>query len=366
MLSTLPQRILVFRIGQLGDTIVALPAMWAVRRHFPNAELTLLCDRHPNKRVVLAADLLQGAGVVDRIESYPVDDSIRGRALRPWHMLRLLAQLRRRRYDLLIYLAPSTRTMDQVGRDRKFFAAAGIKEFMGVNGFPDLPRQQPGQPLGATLSEADLLLARLAAAGVPVPGTGRGSLELGLGAAEAAEVDAWLQALPADGNRQWLAIGPGSKMPAKRWPEERYAEVVQALIDQFDLCPVVFGGAEDGPLGERLLRRWGRGYNAAGVLSVRGAAAALKRCVLHLGNDSGTMHLAAAVGVPCVALFSAREWPGMWFPYGVRQRVFRSHIECEGCGLVECVARHNECMRRIRSEDVLEACAAMLRKAGQS
>ena len=88
------RRILVFRIGQLGDTIVALPAMWTVRRHFPNAHLALLCDRHPGKRYVLASDLLQGAGIFDEFLSYPVSDL--GFILRPGRMVNLLGAIRRR------------------------------------------------------------------------------------------------------------------------------------------------------------------------------------------------------------------------------------------------------------------------------
>src|SRR5882672_505256 len=102
-------RILVFRIGQLGDTIVALPAMWAVRKHFPNAKLTLLCDRHPGKPRVLAADLLRGAGIFDAFESYVVDDSTGGKIARPFRMLELLRRLRAGKFDTLVYLAPSTR-----------------------------------------------------------------------------------------------------------------------------------------------------------------------------------------------------------------------------------------------------------------
>ena len=340
--------ILIFRIGQLGDTIVALPAMWAIRKHFPEASLTLLCDRHPRKNHVLAAELLEGVGIFDRVESYAVDDSPAGQALRPWRMLGLLWKLRRQHFDLLVYLAPSIRTATHVARDRKFFSAAGIKQFIGMKGFPDLPRKAPGQPLGATPAEADLLLARLAADGVTVPAAGKGSLDLCLGAAEAAEVEAWLAKLSNDRDSPWIGVGPGSKMPAKRWPEERFRFVVAKLIERFNLWPVIFGGPEDAELGDRLLCAWGRGYNAAGVLSLRGAAAALARCGMFLGNDTGTMHLAAAAGVQCVAVFSARHAPGAWNPYGKSHRVFQSQIECEGCLLVECVEKKNECLARIR------------------
>jgi len=274
----------------------------------------------------------------------------------------------------------------------------------------------PGQPLESTPNETDLLLARLAVSGVPIPA--RGCMDLHLGVAEEKEFEEWIAkekaeklktetlkkgsmvSSPSDGKKEdrsskiedgsgqevrsskfevrssqtpncyllspisspFVAFGPGSKMPAKRWPIERFAEVGQSLIDRFDIWPIVFGGAEDADDAEFLLRVWGRGYNAAGQLSVRASAFALKQCLLYVGNDTGAMHLAASVGVPCVAIFSAREWRGMWHPYGPGHHVLRAAIDCEGCGLVECLERKNECLARITTAQVLEACEEVLKR----
>jgi ADP-heptose:LPS heptosyltransferase len=149
-------------------------------------------------------------------------------------------------------------------------------------------------------------------------------------------------------------------MPAKRWPIDRFAEVGQKLIEQFDIWPIVFGGVEDADDAEFLLRAWGRGHNAAGQLSLRGSAAGLKHCRLYVGNDTGTMHLAASVGTPCIAIFSARDFPGRWYPYGDGHQVLRASIDCEGCGLVECLDRKNECLNRITVPAVLAACESIL------
>jgi glycosyltransferase involved in cell wall biosynthesis/ADP-heptose:LPS heptosyltransferase len=363
--SVPPRNILVFRIGQLGDTIVALPAMWAARKHFANARLTLLSDRHLGKPArVPAEDLLRNAGIFDSFESYVVDDSPRGRVLRPLRMAALALRLRRLRFDTLVYLAPSARTSDQIERDRRFFAIAGLKNFVGMKDFSGRPPKISGQPLASTVAESDLLLKRLAADGIPVPAEGKASFALGLAAPEEAEVNGWLARQPDDGGRAWLGIGPGSKMPAKRWPEDRFREVVAELVHEFDVWPVVFGGTEDAEIAGRLVRFWGRGFNAAGELSLRGAAAGLRRCTLYLGNDTGTMHLAASVEVPCVAVFSARNHPGLWNPYGADHRVLRAQIDCEGCGLVICVERQNESLRRIDVQQVLAACRELICKKG--
>lgn len=356
-----PKKILVFRIGQLGDMIVALPALWAVRRHWPDAKLTLLCDAYPGHTHSLGAELLGPTGLFDSVEHYAAP-SKDGRLRQLARRLKLISRLRARRFDALIYLAPSLRKPTQVRRDIAFFRAAGIGSIYGAGFFPPVPVKAPGRSFGEGPPEADLLLARLAADGIPVASPGEGSLELMLGDAEAAAVAQWRATLGSDGGRIWVGVGPGSKMPAKRWPLQRFGEVVDRLIARYDIWPVAFGGPEDRLDGETLLARWGRGYNAAGALSVRESSMALKSCALFIGNDTGTMHLAAAAGTPCVAIFSARDWPGAWYPYGVARRVFRIPLECEGCYLVECTDRRNECLTRITVDEVVEGCEEFLKQ----
>jgi ADP-heptose:LPS heptosyltransferase len=356
--SPTPSRILIFRIGQLGDTIVALPAIWAVKKHFPNAIITLLCDRHPGKKYVLASDLFRGTGIFDEFLSYPVSEN--GNILKPWRMASLLAAIKRRRFDTLVYLAPTSRSPEQILRDRRFFALAGIREFIGMEGFTFLQPKDNDTPLAEVRPESDLLLKRLVASDLPVAPVDQATMDLVLGDTEAAAVEQWRKTLPPDGGRPWVAVAPGSKMPAKRWPLHRFETVIQQLITRFDIWPVVFGGSEDQQIGDRLIRAWDRGYNAAGALGLRPAIAALKRCAFFLGNDTGTMHMAASVGIRCVAIFSSRDRPGLWYPQGPGHKIFRTAIECEGCGLSECLEKKNQCLDAINVPEVLEACSREL------
>ena len=216
------------------------------------------------------------------------------------------------------------------------------------------------RPMATVEKVADHFLARLARSGIPVPPPGRGRMDLGIGPNEEGALAKWTTLLPSHGCRPWIAIGPESKMLAKRWPVERFAEAVQRLVSKFDVWPVVFGGCEDHEVGERILAFVGRGYNAAGALTVRSAGAGLKRCKLYLGNDTGTMHLAAAVGLRCVAIFSARSAPGRWNPYGHGHYIFRTRVKCEGCELLECTENGMECIERIGVGDVVSACSEIL------
>src|SRR5262245_1686113 len=88
-----PERVLVFRVGQLGDMIMSLPAIWAVRKHWPEAKLTLLCDVHPGRSYVLGSDIFGPIGLFDSVEHYAVPSEWRGRLRTFGSRLRLLMRL---------------------------------------------------------------------------------------------------------------------------------------------------------------------------------------------------------------------------------------------------------------------------------
>jgi len=354
------EEILIFRMGQLGDTLACLPAMWVIREHFHNAHITVLSDFNVGKKFVQVSQVLRNSGVADNFLSYRIDDSPLGRLLALPRQLALLLRLRVRRFDTLVYLVPSIREPLRVKRDILFFRLAGIRNIVAANEFEPLPKKIEGSPLLMVSQESERLLSRLAKSGIPIPAPGCGRMDLNIKKNEKMFVDQWLKGQLSDGGRQWLAVGPGSKMPAKIWPAERYAEVVSRLMEEYDIWPVVFGGPEDKILGESLVRRWGRGYVAAGSLNVREAVAAMERCIFYLGNDTGAMHMAVTAGLKCVAVFSSRDYPGKWYPYGNGHIVLRTPIFCEGCKLTDCIKLKKKCILSITTDEVYLACKKIL------
>lgn len=353
------KKVLVFRIGQLGDILVSVPAMWALRDYFRQAQIDLLYDVHPGNEYVSAFDVLDGSGIVDDFLSYHFIKPKKGFLSQSWKMFGLLYELRSRKYDAMVYLPPSQRSKFQIRRDRFFFNLAGIREFFGFDEFPDFPPKVPGQPLPTVPQEGDLLLERLRKSGIEVPEPGKGRVDVNIGEKDAIAVERWRATLPPDDGRPWIAVGPGSKMPAKIWPKERYAAVVRQLISDFDIWPVVFGGPEDVELAKFLTSQWHRGYIAAGGLTIRQAIAVMSKCVFFLGNDAGTMHMAVSAGLKCVAIFSARDYPGKWYPYGKGHVVLRSNAPCEGCMLEVCSKRKAECITSIGVDNVFKASRAI-------
>jgi len=345
-------KILVYRIGSLGDTLVAVPSLWVIRENFPNAHITMLTDEQPGRHLVQAWEVLDGSSLIDDYITYP--------GLRPSAMARLLFSIRKRNFDAFVYLIGTNNGAPRISRDIRFFKLAGIRNFIGTKGFCTYPPRQPGKPMPVVPHIADTLLERLRTSDLQTPPVGKGRVDVNIAAREREGVDEWLDGLPHEGAQKWLAIGPRAKMPSKIWPLERYSEVVSALIEDYDLWPVVYGGANDRQVGENLVLKLGRGYVAAGELTVRESIAAMERCILYLGNDTGTMHMAVSAGLQCVVPSSSRNYPGQWYPYGKGHLVLRTQVPCEGCGLEKCTEHKMECILSISVEQVLQACRDIL------
>ena len=346
-------RILIYRVGQMGDTIVALPAIWAIRQHFPTAYLAFLSDEHNETDYVLPSSILPHKKLIDKYITYRTSKS----RVSSTRILQIISKLRQERFHILVYLAPRLRTRRQLFRDLMFFRLAGITRFIGHRGIEPYPRCLPGEPLPELVHEADHLLSRLSRSGVAVPPPGQGCMDLCLSKRELQEAEKWLdQHGGLNHHKLLIGLGVGSKYPAKVWPEERFEVLGHYIINNLGGLPIIFGGPEDRAKGDRLISKWKLGINAAGELTVRRAAAALSFCRLYVGNDTGTMHLAAAVGTRCIGIFSARDFPGCWHPYGPQHVVLRANVACAGCLVDECLKYDMACLKLITVEDVVNAC----------
>ncbi len=352
------KNILVYRIGHLGDTIVALPAFWKIRQKFPDSEITLLTNYDSkNKNYAMARNVLPENDLFDSIICY--DNSV-AKLKKAVKFGALLFDLRKKNFDCLFYLTTRVRTLEQVERDLKFFRAAGIKEIFGIEHLKNkrLDYKQ-SRPLPAVEPEYKFLLDCL-----PFGDTqtiAENDRQMALTQFEKKSARVWLEKNCGSDfeKKKLIAVAPGSKWDSKKWFEERFVEVIQRLIEKFDIFPVIFGGREDFETGQKLLDNVTAGANAAGALNIREGSAVLEYCRLYLGNDTGTMHMAAAVGVPCVALFAAIDFPGRWYPFGENNRIFRYSVECEGCHTPNCYMNH-KCLELIESDKVFEACSEIL------
>lgn len=351
--------VLVFHIGSLGDTLVAVPALKALRDHYPSACISLLTNIDSTSRETATREILTETGWIDRWMEYPTFTFSKHAVFCLKKIVHLHQKIRQSRYDILIYLVRQ-RSRRAIRRDYLFFRTAGIRKFWHNEMPPRLPEEHPGYPLPVVEHQVDRFLDILRKHGIDTPEPGKARLDVRLTDIERTQALTYLDQIRLNKDTTWIAVGPGASIPAKRWPVERYAQVVRRLILKYDVHPIVFGGREDRIAGEKLINFWQRGHNAAGALGVRIGIAVLEHCALYLGNDTGTMHMAVSAGIPCVAVFSARDYPGLWHPYGANHVVLRRRLPCEGCMLPECNREEHPCLSCIDVDEVFSAVCAVL------
>jgi ADP-heptose:LPS heptosyltransferase len=157
-----------------------------------------------------------------------------------------------------------------------------------------------------------------------------------------------------------VAVSVGTKVQAKDWGAENWRALLGEMAKSMPgRALLLVGAAEESAASEYAATEWRAGggavVNLCGRLNPRESAAALERAELFVGHDSGPMHLAAAVGTPCVAVFAARNIPRQWFPVGRQHRVVYHWVECAGCGLETCVEERKRCLTAITVDEVMEA-----------
>src|SRR6266550_9537314 len=184
----LSRRILVFRVGHLGDTVIALPALWAIKRKFPRAHIALLSNLYTDADRIGPGNLIPREGLIDEWITYPSNDQRSGIV----NMARLLARLRQKRFDTLAYLAPRIRSSRDIRRDHLFFRLAGIRKLIADRGFEPMPQRTNRQSLPVVEHEADHLLRRLSLSGIAIPSRSETRMDLALTEAESREADVWL------------------------------------------------------------------------------------------------------------------------------------------------------------------------------
>jgi len=361
------RRVLVYRLGSLGDMVVALPALHLVARAFPEAERRMLTNIPVNSKAPAAAAILQGSGLVQGYMRYEVGI----RSVR--ELLGVWWQIVRWRPDVLVYLA-AARGVKAAQRDEAFFRLCGVRRILGVPLTEGMQRNYYGAATGGkdhAMGDGHLepeagRLARCigglaAAADIADPGrlNDPPSWDLHLSAAEH-EIAAGAigsQALATES----FAVSVGTKVQAKDWGRENWRTLLGSIAAVFPRrALLLLGAAEESEASEFAAEGWranggGPVVNLCGVLTPRESAAAIARARLFIGHDSGPMHLAAAVGTPVVAIFAARNIPRQWFPFGKQHQVVYHRVECWGCGLETCIEQQKKCLMSITVDEVLAA-----------
>jgi len=341
--------VLVYRLGSLGDTVVALPALNLVRSYFSDATLSLLTNK-PIASKAAPMESVLGPNFFDEAIDYPV-------GLRdPRKLLRVARRIRAGQFDVLVNLSAARGRM-KAWRDYCFFRASGISKIIGT------PRLKEDfgvvVPAGSELYESETrrLLRRVGELGAVDLGDDA-TWDLRLSAAEKRVAEEYLPPHP----QPTIAICLGTKMQAKDWELSNWKELVSRLggaLQGWRLA--VIGSADESQRADECASEWrGPRVNLCGRLSPRESAAVLEKCAVFVGHDSGPMHLASAVGTSCVAIFSARNLPGQWFPARPGHTVIYHKTDCFGCGLETCITEKKRCIASITVDEVFDAVMSPL------
>jgi heptosyltransferase-3 len=296
-------RILVYRLGSLGDTVVALPCFRRIRNAFPDAKIMVLTNFPVSGKAAPLETILENTGLIDEVIPYPL-------GLRdPRQLLALRRWIAQEKFDLAVSLAAARGLLASI-RDYLFFRACGIPKVVGIpwrrKDLVCLPSD------GLYENEADRLLRRVQS----LPAVSGKDEGLALTGDELSEANRLL--IGAGIRPDFIAASVGTKLPIKDWGAANWRELLGLLgRDYPEMGLVLLGSAEESKRSDDLAQVWpGPRANFCGQTSPRVSAAILQRALLFLGHDSGPMHLAAAVGTRCVAVYSAQSRPGQWFPRG--------------------------------------------------
>lgn len=147
---------------------------------------------------------------------------------------------------------------------------------------------------------------------------------------------------------------------AKQWFPERFARVADRINQKFGTKTIIFGGPNDQELGGNILTMMKTSaINLSGKTTLEEAMAIIARCRLFITNDSGLMHIAAALNVPEIAIFGSTNF-AVTAPWNPKARVVRSRVQCSPCMKRQCPFGHKECMKNISVEKVFSVACQLI------
>jgi len=359
-------KILIVKPSSLGDIVQALPVLRFLKRYLPGSEIYWWVDS-------AFAPLLEGdpdlAGIV-RFE--------RRRWAEPKHwpeLWRSIRCLRAEVFDWVIDLQSLARS-GAVAWLANGKLTVGLDEPReGARGFYDLIVPRPSFHTHAV----DWYLGVLPLLGLPRPdpsaSASQGAMSSGFGFGENFH---WLALRPevasnirqkwAVNGSRWLVLQPGARWQNKRWPAEHFAELVCLLSErQSNLTFAILGTEQDRPLGKLIAEACpDRCVDLTGKISLLEMVEWIRLADLLVTNDTGPMHVAAALNTPLVALFGPTE-PRRTGPYGQLTHVLQLQLPCEPCLRPRCYySRPIECLRAISASEVVQAVEQRLGASGKA
>lgn len=342
-------KIIVRATNWVGDAIMALPALRALRGRFPEAHISVVARPY-------VADIYRDQNICDQLVAYDPRTAHAGLSGRE----RLAEELRSQKFDLAVLL--------QNAFDAAWLAwRAGVHQRIGyardgrsVLLTKAVPVPRPGE---IPAHEQFYYLELLRRAGLVDNPTGENFISLNVNQEAKRQAGVQLTSAGARADAMRIAVGAGASYgSAKCWPPERFAHVADRLTAEFDADVILFGTAAERPVTAAIASAMKHPpIDLAGKTAIAELPALLSQCHLFIGNDSGAMHVAAAVGLPVVAVFGPTD-PSGTAPVTHRCTIVQDKPYCSPCFLRRCPTDHR-CMTRVSPDTVATAARSWLASA---
>ncbi len=354
-----PPHILIVKLSSLGDVIHTLPALTTIRRHQPAARIAWLTQ--PPSR-----ELLESHGALDDLilwDRKGWSDRLRGGRWISWstHALNFLRRLRSVHYDLVIDfqgLAKSAMLVALTRAHRKAGYGPGLPRKEGA-WLPLNVRVPAPNPNDHAIDRNLQLIEFLGFSRLPL------RYDLPISAEDADAADRALREAGLNPDRPFVAINPKTRWHTKDWDPAFFARTL-ALLRARGIPAVLTGAPADrSAIDEIATAAAAPAPRVDGRTSLLQLGAIYRRARAVLSLDTGTMHLAAAVGAPVVALFGPTA-PWRTGPYGPQHVVLRTELHCSPCWRRTCLTTEYEkraCMLRLKPEAVADAICRVLDRA---
>jgi len=288
-----PRHILVIDFGQLGDVVMSLPALRAIREKFPQAGITVAVGK-PGGEII---ELSRSADELIEVDRVALRDGFK-----PWSILRVIdivKDVRRRQFDFVIDLHSFSETNLLAffsGAPARLFARRPGRSLDFLANFkppPPVDRNDPKQHL------VDRYLDVLKPLEIKEPSR---LPKLAPGPGQQATVETLLRHAKAETGAPLVGLFPGAGHPGRRWPMEKFSQLADFLIRNDKLRPIIFVGPEEREMLAEMRRLFPPPCVILEKLSLSELAAAQSRLAVFVSNDTGPVHIAAAVGTPVVVL----------------------------------------------------------------
>ncbi len=343
MLDPPPNRILVKEVNWLGDVVMSRPALRAIRRAWPRAHLAVLVKKE-------LASFFDGARWLDEVIAYSVGRGLSGF----FDRRRIVGEIRSRRFDLGVLFPNSFESA-------LWLAMAGVRRragFVADARGAMLTLKATPPPEALIDHQVNYWLTMVRATGVAYGSADDFAIDVHGPYRE--RMHEWLAANRKRPGRPIFAIAPAAAYgPAKEWPADSYGALIDLLACREDAEVVLVGAPSERVKCEEVAAASKAGAMiAAGHTNIGELIALLSLCDGFIGNDSGCMHLAGALGIPTVAIFGSTN-PNRTGPLGPNTRVIYRKLECSPCLARTCRFGHYNCLTQIEPAELADAIASM-------